>query len=124
MTKVKVKTYIPKVNQYIKQLGLEPKGTVQKLIDSEIVKLSDPYAPSDTTALRESVFMNTDIGSGKIIYDIYGNSPGRNTWNDTTSKFQDRGSDKSRGPFWVLRMWNDGGKERVMLAVKRFLKQQ
>ena len=118
MAKPKVKITLPKAQTYLKTFGLLPKDTVQKLIDSEIVKLADPYVPSDTTAIRKSVFMNTDFGGGKIIYDIYGNSPGRNTWNDTTSRFQDA---PTRGPFWVLRMWNQGGKEKVMLAVKRFL---
>jgi len=118
MAKCKVKTELPKVQTYLKAFGLLPKDTVQKLIDSEIVRLSDPYVPSDTTALRKSVFLNTDFGSGKIVYDIYGNTPGRNTWNDTTSKFQDR---PMRGPFWVIRMWNNGGMYKVMEAVKRFL---
>ena len=118
MAKPKVKIKLPKVQTYLKAFHLSPKDTVQKLIDSEIIRLADPYVPSDTTAIRKSVYLNTDIGSGKINYDIYGNVPGRNTWNDTTSQFQDR---PMRGPFWVLRMWNDGGKEKVMLAVKRFL---
>jgi len=119
-SKLKVTIKLPEAQVFIKSFGLLPKDTVQKLIHNKIVRLSDSYAPSDTGALRESVYMNTDFGSGKVIYDIYGNSPGRNTWNDTTSKFQDRTSNKPRGPFWVLRMWNDGGKEKVMLAVKRF----
>jgi hypothetical protein len=117
----KVKVIFPKVKTYIKQLRLEPKDTVQKLIDIEIVRLSVPYVPQDTGATEKSVFPNTDFGSGKIVYGIYGYSPGRNTWNDTTSKFQDRPPAGKRGPFWALRMWNDGGKEKVMLAVKRFM---
>jgi len=104
MPKAKVTIKLPKVQTYLKALGLLPKGTVQTFIDSEIVRLSDPYAPSDTTALRKSVFMNTDFGSGKM--------------NDTTSQFQDR---PMRGPFWVLRMWNNGGMYKVMAAVKKFL---
>ena len=121
MPKPKVKFYIPAVQTYSKILGLLPKSNVQTLIDTEVVRLSDPYVPSDTTAIRKSVFINTDFGSGKIEYDIYGNVPGRNTWNDTTSEFQDR---PRRGPFWTIRMWNDGGKEKVIKTINRFLKKK
>jgi hypothetical protein len=118
MNSPKVKIEFPKVQEYIKTLGLLPKGKVQKLIDSEIVLGSDPYVPSDTTYTRKSVFELTEFGSGKIKYSAYGNAPGRNIWNDTASKFQDA---PKRGPFWVLRFWDAGGKEKIMLTVKRFL---
>jgi hypothetical protein len=112
-TKVKIRNNI---QVYIKTMGLLPHGRVQTFYDSEVARLSDPYAPSDTTALRKSVFTNTDFGSGEIKYSIYGNKDGRNTWNDTTSKFQDA---PKRGPFWVIRMFNEGGKEKLLLALKR-----
>ncbi|MCL2879042.1 MAG: hypothetical protein FWF29_02240 [Treponema sp.] len=112
----RIKTWFPKLSQYQKQLGLEPKGAAQKLIDSEIVRLSDPYVPSDTTYTRKSVYLHTDFGSGKVIYEAYGNAPGRNIWNDEKAQFQDR---PRRGPFWVLRMWADGGMEKIMKTVNR-----
>jgi len=118
VAKTKVTIKLPKVDAYLKSFGLLPKDTVQKLIDLEVMRLSDKYAPSDLGGLRKSVWINTDVGSGEITYDIYGNSPGRNSWNDTTSRFQDA---PIRGPFWVIRMWDQGGKEKIMLAVKRFL---
>lgn len=93
-------------------------GDLQKFIDSEVVRLSDPYVPSDTTALRKSVFINTQFGSGKIIYTVYGNPDGRNTWNDETSNFQDR---PMRGPYWVKRMLDAGGWEKLKLAIVRWL---
>jgi len=97
-------------------MGLLPRGKVQTLYDSEVARLSDSFAPSDTAALRKSVFTQTDFGSGEVIYSVYGNKDGRNTWNDTTSKFQDA---PKRGPFWVIRMFNEGGKEKLLLALKR-----
>jgi hypothetical protein len=115
---LKVKISGPKVQEYIKTLGLLPKGKVQTFIDSEIVRLADSFVPSDTTATRKSVFINPDFGSGKIIYSIYGDPNGRNTYNDTTSKFQ--GAPK-RGPFWVHRMLDAGGREKVMLGIRRLL---
>ena len=84
-------------------------GDLQKFIDSEVVRLSDPYVPSDTATVRKSVFINTKFGNGKVIYSIYGNPDGRNTWNDETSNFQDR---PMRGPFWVNRMLDAGGLEK------------
>jgi hypothetical protein len=91
---------------------------LQKTIDSEVVRLSDPYAPSDTSALRKSAFTETDFGSGRIKYLIYGNVDGRNTWNDTTSKFQDA---PKRGAFWVIRMLVDGGAEKLKREIQRFM---
>jgi len=114
--KARIKTWFPKLKNYQKKLDLLPKGSVQKFIDNQIIKLSDSYVPSDTTYIRKSVYINTDIGSGTLTYDIYGNVPGRNTWNDETSRFQ--GSPR-RGPYWVLRMWADGGKEKIMKMVNR-----
>jgi len=111
--KVKVRQNI-NINDYLKLQGFGKGNTVQKIIDSEVIRLSDPYAPSDTTALRKSAVTETVIGSGVVEYTIYGNPDGRNSWNDTTSKFQDR---PMRGSFWVKRMWEAGGREKIFLAV-------
>lgn len=100
------------------QSTFSPGGNLQKFIDMEVIRLSDPRAPSDTTALRKSPFIRTDFGSGLVIYEIYGNPNGRNTWNDTTSLFQDR---PMRGPFWVERAMNSGGREKLMLAIDKFM---
>jgi len=94
-------------------------GALQKFIDMSVARHSDFYAPSDTTALRKSVFANTTFGSGELIYTVYGNpAPGRNTWNDDTSLFQDR---PTRGSRWVERWWNGGGRETLIEEIKRFI---
>ena len=98
--------------------SFKPGSDLQKYIDLSVTRHSDKYAPSDTTALRKSVFINTIFGNGLLIYSIYGNPNGRNTWNDDTSLFQDR---PIRGPRWVERWWNNGGKEILELEVKRFM---
>lgn len=115
--KVKVKTNF-NIQDYIKLQGFGNGGQLQKVIDSEVIRLSDPYVPSDTTAIRKSVFLNTDFGSGEVVYSIYGNPNGRNTYEDTTSRFQDA---PTRGPFWVHRMLDAGGREKLMLGIKRLL---
>ena len=94
-----------------------PGSNLQKFVDMEVIRLSDKFAPSDTTALRKSPFIRTNFGSGQVIYEIYGNKDGRNTWNDTTSLFQDR---PMRGPFWVERTMNSGGREKLLLAIDKF----
>jgi len=115
MLKTRVKTKINK-QAYIKSMGLLPSGKMQTFYDNEVIRLSDPYVLSDTTTLRKSIFMNTNFGNGEVIYSIYGNKDGRNTWNDTTSRFQDA---PKRGPFWVIRMFNEGGREKLLLALNR-----
>jgi len=118
MTKAKVKV---KVNVAVKKklLAAYSAGSnLQKYIDMSVARHSDKYAPSDTTALRKSVFINSHFGSGQLIYSIYGNPNGRNTWNDDTSHFQDR---PIRGSRWVQRWWNGGGKEVLAREIKRFI---
>jgi hypothetical protein len=107
------------IRDTIKTLGLGIGGDLQKFVDMEIIRLSDCRVPSDTASLRKSPWIRTNFGSGTIIYEIYGNADGRNTWNDTTSKFQGA---PMRGPFWVLKMLEAGGKETLRLEINRFVK--
>jgi hypothetical protein len=121
MAKVTVK--LPPIDHYLKKLGLEKRGTVQKYADSEIIRMSDPYVPSDTTYTRKSVFLNSDIGSGKITYDTYytNKEKSRTIWNDTrdTIHWQDA---PRRGPRWVFRMWDAGGRERLVRELNALVK--
>jgi hypothetical protein len=114
---VTVKTNLQALEKLKKSYS--PGSALQKLVDSEVVRLSDPRAPSDTTALRKSAYIRTEPGSGRVIYEIYGNPEGRNTWNDETSNFQDR---PMRGPFWVKRMLEAGGMEKLLSAIKAFIR--
>jgi hypothetical protein len=115
----KVTVELPKISEYLEKLGLQKHGSAQKLADSEIIRMSDPYVPSDTTYTRKSVFLNTDIGSGKITYDAYytNKEKTRTIWNDTreTIHWQDA---PMRGPFWVFWMWGAGGRDRLMRELK------
>jgi hypothetical protein len=119
----KVTVQLPPVSRYLEKLGLEKHGSAQKFVDSEIIRMSDPYVPSDTKYTRESVFLNTDIGSGKITYDAYytNKEKTRTIWNDTreTIHWQDA---PMRGPFWVFRMWDAGGREGLMRELKALVK--
>jgi len=114
MPKHKVIIQGPKVQDFIKNLGLLPKGKIQTFINIEMVRFADPKVPSDTTHTRKSVFINTIFGLGKIIYDIYH----KHMYEDTSKRYQDA---PRRGAFWVHRMLNEGGREKIILAVKRLL---
>lgn len=48
--------------------GLNTGGKVQKYIDSEVLRLSEPYVPLLTKALIRSGPINTKLGSGEVIY--------------------------------------------------------
>ena len=104
----------PKVKDYIKSLGLLPMSKVQTFTDSEFVRLADPYVPSDTTSTRKSVFINTNFGEGKVTYSTYY----KNMYEDVSKEWQDR---PRRGAWWMHRMLNSGGKEKIMLAIKKLL---
>ena len=69
----------------------------QKYVDSQIIRLSDPYTPKDTGNLIRSVTLGTVIGSGKLVW----NCPySRNQYYNGVSK-------GLRGKKWVLHMWQD-----------------
>jgi len=93
---------------------LLPRGRIQTFIDSEMVRLADQKVPSDTTHTRKSTFINIIFGLGKIIYDLYY----EHMYEDTSKRYQDA---LRRGAFWVHRMLNEGGREKIILAVKRLL---
>jgi len=99
--------------------SFSPGSDLQKFVDMEVVRLSDPYAPSDTTALRKSAFTRTEFGSGRVTYEIYGKPDGRNTWNDETSQFQGR---PTRGRYWVVRMLINGRREKLLREIAAFMK--
>ena len=114
---VTVKVNTRKIREIKKSFS--PGSDLQKFVDMEVVRMSDHYAPSDTTALRKSTYLRTGFGSGRVTYEIYGKPDGRNTWNDETSQFQDR---PTRGPYWVKRMIDDGGGEKLSSAIAGFIK--
>jgi hypothetical protein len=62
------KLIIHDIRNSIKKRGLETGGKVQKFIDSEVLRVTDPYVPMDTGTLKSSGIRNTTIGEGKVIY--------------------------------------------------------
>ena len=55
--------------QLLSRRGLDKGGLVQRTIDSDILRLTEPYVPFDTGMLARSAVTATDIGSGVIVFD-------------------------------------------------------
>lgn len=52
----------------LKARQIEPSGPVQKFIDSEVIRVSEPYVPFRDGGLTGSATRNTKLGSGEVIY--------------------------------------------------------
>lgn len=78
--------------------NLETNGEVQKFIDSEVIRLSEPYTPFDTGYLKNNApDIGTVIGSGKVKYKA---PYARRQY------YENRGNSQ-RGKMWFERMKAD-----------------
>lgn len=95
------------VQKIIDSHGLGKSGAIQRYIDSEVLRRCEPYVPRDTGELIRSGVRNTEVGSGKVVY----NTPYARRWYYEPAKFQ--GAPK-RGNYWFDRMCNEGGREAIL----------
>lgn len=63
---IKVKLDVKSLQEFKQSRGLEERGRVQQMIDSEVIRLMTPYTPRDTGALINSATRLTQIGSGLV----------------------------------------------------------
>lgn len=63
---MKVKLDVKSIPQIKQSRGLQERGRVQQMIDSEVIRLMTPYTPRDTGALINSATRLTQIGSGLV----------------------------------------------------------
>lgn len=89
----------------LKRRNLETGGAVQKTVDSEVLRRSDPYVPFRSGALKKSGILGTRIGSGLVVYNA--------TYADR-QYYHNRGKGKQgtaqgglRGKHWFPRMMAD-----------------
>ncbi len=90
----------------------------QKFVDSEVLRLSDPYIPMQSGMLKKSGILGTTIGSGEVVWNApysrylyYGKvMVGRAPKVVTTKNLTYRGA-PMRGAFWFERMKKDKGKQ-------------
>lgn len=84
----------------------------QKYVDSEVLRLSDPYIPKITGNLINSGIRGTVIGSGMVVWNcVYASSQYYNT-------ARTRPYDSRRGSYWFERMKADHGKSIIANAKK------
>lgn len=92
--------------------NLSANGLVQQVIDSEVLRLDDPYVPFNTGNLKQSGIRGTRIGSGEVIYNAnYAASQYYNTADTRTY-------DPMRGAHWFERMKADHRDEIIESARK------
>jgi len=88
----------------------------QMFVDSEVLRLSEPYLPFQSGMLRTSGILGTVIGSGEVVWNspyarylyygkvMVGKAPKKVTNKDLTYYFA-----PMRGAFWFERMKKDKG---------------
>lgn len=90
----------------------------QKYIDSEVLRLSDPYVPMQTGMLKKSGISGTVIGSGKVEYIA---PYGRKQYYENAGMGKE-GLNKTggglRGKFWFERMKANHKKE-ILKGLKK-----
>ncbi len=53
----------------LRDRGVRRFGKVQRHIDSEVLKVCNPYVPKRSSTLKESGTRSTVVGSGEVSYD-------------------------------------------------------
>lgn len=121
----------------LRERGLQDMGLVQKFIDSEVIRLMEPYIPMRDGMLVDAATISTVIGSGLVQqnaphagFQYYGKVM---VGEETGSPFARKGEkkvvtdkdlvhDKSRhpqaGPFWFERMKADK-KEQILRGARK-----
>lgn len=85
----------------------------QKFVDSEILRLSEPYTPLRTGMLIKSGILGTEIGSGEVRWvAIY------SRWQYYASRTPGSETGPLRGPFWFERMKRTFG-PRIIAGAKK-----
>lgn len=97
----------------LRERGLEPGGAVQAFVDSEIIRLADPYVPFRTGALKDSALTNTVIGQGEI---VYATPYAKRMYYHPEYDFNGA---PMRGAHWVERMWADLGDEIIKSVAEK-----
>lgn len=83
--------------QASRKRGIDQGGKVQKYIDSQVLRLSNPYIPKRSSALIRSGTANTNIGSGLVSYQ----TPYARKWYYTPANFFES---PMRGNYWFEKM--------------------
>ena len=105
---MKTKFNILATQVLIASRGIEVGGRVQKFVDSEVLRLTDPYVPKDVGTLKGSGTRSTKIGSGEVKYS---------TPYARRQYFENKGSGL-RGKRWFHRSKADN-KEQILNGARK-----
>lgn len=110
-----VDLHLPGASSILDEAGLLPGGPVQKFIDSEILRLSNPKAPFRTGYLANvSPQIGTVIGSGILVYAA---PYALRMYTHPEFNFY-KGEHPEAGAYWVERMWTESGEQILRGAEK------
>lgn len=98
------------IDRALARLGINEGGTVQKVIDSEVLRLNDSYIPKDTGQLIRSGQQNTEIGSGEVVYQ---------TPYARKQYYIPMEHEGERCEYWFEQMKANGGKEMILNAARK-----
>lgn len=96
--------------------GLETSGKVQQFVDSEVLRLSDPYVPFLSGDLKLSGPLATTLGSGLVQYNM--SYARKNYYFNRGKGKQGTASGGLRGKMWFERMKADHLREILAGAKK------
>lgn len=120
---MKIKCNFNSTDSMLKARNLESGGQVQKAIDSEVLRRSDPYVPFDTGFLKKSGILATKIGSGLVEYNApyadeqYYHNDGRGKQGLT--KHNKHNYKCLRGKLWFERMKSDHLQDIIKTAKEK-----
>lgn len=108
--------YIKNPSAIAQRKGLGRGGPIQKYIDSEVLRLSEPYMPFQSGMLKSSGQIGTVVGSGLVVYNTpyaryqyYGYvMVGKAPKQLTDRRIAYHGAPK-RGAYWFERMKQNHG---------------
>ena len=66
MSKIGVTLKLNNLQTILKSRGVEDAGRVQNFIDSEVMRVMEPYMPFDTGIMAHSMPLATTVGSGVV----------------------------------------------------------
>ena len=98
----------------LQRTGLDNNGRAQQYVDSEVLRLSEPFIPRDTGALVDSGIINTQIGSGEVEW----RTPYARRWDYQPANFQGA---PQKGNYWFERM-KQQYKDSILNGVTEIIK--
>lgn len=108
-----VKLKMKSVEEIIRERDMENGGAVARYIDSECIRLMEPYTPLKDKDLILSA-VETAVGS-RVIKQGGPSAPYARRWYYTPAKFN--GAPK-RGNRWFQRMLDEGGRKEIMAGIE------